>query len=566
MIAPVVRGIRAVSLLSPRRPDPGSELETALAHLGVDLSADVLVRASDGAAILVAILGVPLLAVVPGSARITASLVVLAGALLAAYVVRAGPAVLARARRTRALGAGPRLVSLAALRMEIESTAERAAAFAARGDGPLAASLSAHVRRARGTPRSGLEAFAEEWDSQLPAVGRAVVLLEAASAAPADERDRALDRARETVLAGTRERAARYAAEIRGPATAVYAFGVLLPLALLGVLPAARVAGLPLGLPALAVVYDLLLPAGLCWATIRLLAGRPVAFPPRPVPRSHPAVPRRRWPPILAGLGTGLLAGVLAGAVLGGWARPVAAGGTGAGACLVVRYRPFRTVRSRVRELEAALPDALALVGRRVSTGIPVERALETAADDLEGPTGAVFADASRRQRQLGVGVREAFLGEGGALTGVPSPLGRRGADLLDVAAREGQPAGVAVVSMADNVEDLAAVQREARRELRQVTSTLGNTAAVFAPLVGGATVALAGGMESADLGATVPTAGLGTAVGAYVLVLAVLLTTLATGLDRGLDRALVGYRVGIALLSATAVYLVSFLGASALA
>ncbi len=41
-----------------------------------------------------------------------------------------------------------------------------------------------------------------------------------------------------------------------------------------------------------------------------------------------------------------------------------------------------------------------------------------------------------------------------------------------------------------------------------------------------------------------------------YVLVLAVLLTALSTGLHRGLDRALVGYRTGLALLSATAVSL----------
>jgi hypothetical protein len=50
-----------------------------------------------------------------------------------------------------------------------------------------------------------------------------------------------------------------------------------------------------------------------------------------------------------------------------------------------------------------------------------------------------------------------------------------------------------------------------------------------------------------------------------YVLALAAILTAVATGLDRGLDRALVGYRVGLALLSATPTYLVAFVGASAL-
>lgn len=565
MSAAVVAGLRTVSLLSPRSPDPPEELATALGLLGVDLQPETVVRASDGAVILVAILGLPWLVVVPVPARIGATTVLIGAAAGAGYVVRAAPERLARARRSRALGTAPRLVSRAVLRMRIESTAERAATFAARGDGPLAANLAAHVGRARGTPRSGFRGFAEEWESRFPALGRAVVLLETATAVPAAERDRVLDRANEAVLDGTRDRAAKFAADIRAPATAVYAFGVLLPLALLGVLPAARAAGLPLGLPAVFVAYDILLPTGLVWVTIRLLSRRPVAFPPCGVPRSHPIVPDNRWRSVLSGFGTGVLAWLLAGAVVAGWAQPLAAVGTGLGAGLVVRYRPVRSVRQRVRAVEGELADALALVGRRVSNGTPVERAVDGTAADLEGATGAIFEAASRRQRELGVGIRAAFLGDRGALEDVPSPRARSVADLLAVAAREGRPAGEAVVSMADHLEDLVTVEREARRELRQVTATLGNTAAIFAPLVGGATVALAEAMAGSEIGATVPTAGLGTAVGAYVLVLAVVLTTLGTGLERGLDRSLVGYRVGVALLSATVIYLATFVGVGAL-
>jgi len=57
----------------------------------------------------------------------------------------------------------------------------------------------------------------------------------------------------------------------------------------------------------------------------------------------------------------------------------------------------------------------------------------------------------------------------------------------------------------------------------------------------------------------------LGQIVGAYVLILAALLTALATGLERGFDRTLVAYRVGIALPTAAATYLVAFLGAGLL-
>lgn len=564
---PVVGAVvlRWLGRLSPRSPGSDADLATALGFLGSDVQPETVVRASDGAAVLVAVFGLPGLVLVPPVARPAGLLALVAAAVGANYVVRVAPELLATARRTRALGTAPRLVSRAVLRMRIEPTAERAAAFAARGDGPLAASLQEHVRRARGTPRSGLGAFADEWASRFPALARAVALLESAATAPTAERNRALDRAREAVLDGTRERAASFAADIRGPATAVYAFGVLLPLALVGVLPAARVAGLPVGLTTVVVVYDLLLPAGIAAATVRLLARRPVAFPPCRVPRSNPDVPECRWLPVVAGLGAGLGAWLLAGLLLGGWSRPLAAVGAGVGTALVVHYRPFRAVRDRVREVESGLTDALALIGRRASNGTAVERAVEGTGTDLDGATGTVFAAATRRQRQLGVGIRAAFLGEYGALDDVPSPRARSAAALLAVAAREGRPAGAAVVSMAEHLDDLAAVEREARREIRRVTATLGNTAAVFAPLVGGATVALADAMAGSELGGTVSTAGLGTAVGAYVLLLAVLLTVLATGLERGLDPALVGYRAGVALLAATAVYLAAFAGAGAL-
>jgi hypothetical protein len=202
------------------------------------------------------------------------------------------------------------------------------------------------------------------------------------------------------------------------------------------------------------------------------------------------------------------------------------------------------------------------------------------------------------------VGVREAFLGRGGPAVPVPSPRVKGAVALLSVAAREGRPAGDVLLELADQLEDLRELESDARRQLATVTGTLTNTAAVFAPLVGGATVALATGIDAVDAGglgagaaagadalgagSTGSTGGgaigtpagpspgsngggslsvpvLGRIVGAYVLVLSALLTALATGLERGFDRTLVAYRVGIAVPTAAATYLVAFAGAGLL-
>ena len=90
---------------------------------------------------------------------------------------------------------------------------------------------------------------------------------------------------------------------------------------------------------------------------------------------------------------------------------------------------------------------------------------------------------------------------------------------------------------MAEQTDELRRVEAEARRELRRVTDTLTNTAAVFGPLVAGATVALAARVAAEGggrLGGGFDVGGLGLAVGGYGLISAVVLTVLATGLVVG--------------------------------
>jgi hypothetical protein len=512
-----------------------------------------LVAATDGVGILI---GLCLGAVAVVFGRLSLLLVASAVGYGAALLARSGIIAIGNARRSRTLGTAPTIVSRAVLRMRISPTAEGAATFAAETDGRLGGRLADHVARARGTPRSGFSTFADAWRERFPALHRAVTLVEAAADAPFEERDRTLDRAMDAILDGTRDRATEAADSLRGPSTAVYAFGVLLPLALVSVLPAASAAGIEATLPVIVVIYDILLPAGLFCVGGWLLAKRPVAFP--PVGASTDTT--RLLLSGCVGVAIGLASWFAAGIVFAPWTPPLAGLGFGLGVSLLVRYRPVVAVRKRTTELEETLPDALYLVGRRVSDGIAVERAVADAAEELEGIAGETFESAARRQRQLRVGVETAFVGEHGALTEIPSQRAQSGARLLGMAAGAGPPAGRALVETADHLDELQRVEREARRSLGRVTSTLSNTAAFFGPLVGGATVALAdsvGTTEALDGGAP-ETAGLGLAIGVYVLLLAVLLTGISTGLQRGLDRATLGYRIGAALCTATVTYLVA--------
>lgn len=555
--------VAVFSRLYPWSVEPSEELRDAIAFLDWEVTPDSVVRAGYGAGLAtggVAVLAVPF---VPGA--LTAVVLALAAALTlgTAHLIHIAPRLATTARRTSALGAAPDLVARAVLSMRLEPTPERAAAFAARtGEGVLATNLGDHVRQSRNTARSGLATFGDDWSDLFASLRRSVSLITVAGRTPASDRNRLLERALTVVLDGTRETLQSFAARIRGPVTALYAFGVLLPTALVALLPAAGAAGVVVTPSVVVVLYNLLLPATLVAASVWLLACRPVAFPPPDVSRAHPEVADRRSLAVFAGLAAAVGGSLLTAWFFPPWGPPVTAVGLGCGTALLVANQPVISVYDHVRAVEEELSDALELVGRRVANGQAVEAAVEGVADELEGPIAEVLADGARQQRQLHVGVREAFLGRHGVLETVPSPRVRGSFALLSLAAKEGRPAGTALLALAEHVDDLQRIEREARQQLVSVCRTLSNTATLFGPMVAGATVALAGGIsgETELAGGEETFLWLGGPVGVYVLLLAAILTALSVGLVRGFDRSLVGYRVGRALVSSTIIYLCSYL------
>jgi len=551
--------LQLLARLYPWPVEASDDLRRALQTLDRETTAETVVRAGYGAGLVVGTVVALAALVAPGGGLFVALLGVGLG-LGAVHAVHSMPGLWATARQTRALGAAPDLVSRAVLSMRLSPTPERAAVFAAEsGRGPLAANLGRHVRRAKHVGGTGLASFGRRWADSLPSLDRALSLVSAAGRAPAAERERVLDRALSTVLDGTREQMRTFAANVRGPATALYAFGVLLPTALVALLPAAGAAGIVVTPLSVVVLYNLVLPGVLVVASGWLLSRRPVAFPPPDV-ADHPDVEASPWA-VPAGCVVGVASALAAATVFPPWGPPVAAVGIGGGIALWLRSRPVVAVYGTIREAEQGLSDALSLAGRRVADGQSVENAVAETAAELDGPMGETFAAGARRQRTLQVSVRAAFLGRHGALETLPSPRIRGSLSLLAVAAREGRPAGEAILALADHVEDLQRIEQEARHELAYVCRTLTSTATLFGPLVAGATVALADGMsEDAFPGGAQSLGWLGGPVGVYVLVLAVVLTALSTGLTRGIDRPLVGHRAGRALVGGTTVYLCAHL------
>ncbi|ELY49425.1 type II secretion system F family protein [Natronorubrum sulfidifaciens] len=561
-LAVIIRGLAA---LYPSDVDADNdELVDALSFVGSPHDAETIVRAGYGAGIVATL--VPLLLALTGAPLLFVLFFALVTPLSVIHTVHSIPHIQAAFHRTEALGATPNLIGRIVLRMQVQPALESAVRFAAdTGTGPLADSLAAHTDRAMGTPETGLLSFATEWAEWFPAVRRSAHLLATAQEAPEAERGRTLDRALAAVLNGTRSQMAAFTSSIRAPTNGLFAFGVMIPLALIALVPAIPMVGFAINIWIIVLVYNVVLPACLIVASGWLLVRRPVAFPPPKVEHAHPDVPDRLWLRAVWGLFAGV--GSYAATVTVGPAHlaPVVAVGLSIGVVLLAVYSPILSVRHYVRDVEAHLTDALYIVGRQVAEGESVESAIELAAERVPAETGTVFEHAAGVQQRLHVGVESAFLGQYGALRDVPSPRARGTAALLAIASDEGKPAGRAIVSMADHLEELADVEAETKQRLSNVTGTLDNTAAYFAPLVAGATVGMAAMMSNEALftsgtvdAAAFPVESLAVVVGIYLVMLCGILLPLSIALKHGVDRALIGYHVGRALVSSMILYVVT--------
>lgn len=556
--------VRSLAALYPAAVEPSADLEEALSFVDSPHDAETIVRAGYGAGMLAV---VPPLLLLPLGAPLTFVLFfALVTPIATTYTVRSLPRLQAAFRRTEALGETPNLVGRAVLRMQIQPSLESAVRFAAdTGSGPLSDDLAAHIDRSIGTPKTGLLSFTEAWADRFPALRRSAHLLAAAQDAPAGERERTLDRSLAAVLDGTRSQMAEFTASIRTLTTGLFAFGIMLPLALIALVPTVPMVGVSINIWILVFLYDVALPACLVGAGVYLLVHRPVAFPPPTIGHDHPDVPDRLWLRALWGVlaGSGVYAIVVA--VGPAHLAPIVAGGFGLGVALLAVYSPILAVRHYVRDVEDHLTDALYIVGRQVSDGESVESAVELAATRVPGATGAVFEHAAGLQRRLQIGVESAFLGSHGALEDVPSPRARGTAALLAIASSEGKPAGRAIVSMADHLEELSEVEAETKRNLAKVTGTLDATAAYFAPMVAGVTVGMAAMMASQDVftssevdAAAFPAEPLAIVIGIYLVMLCFILLPLSIALRHGVDRALIGYHVGRALTTSMVLYAVT--------
>ena len=307
------------------------------------------------------------------------------------------PAVHGEKARLRSLGKSPETVRLHGDVAQFVPSLERAVLFAAEnGEEPLSSALrkviwSVETRQSLSIDDSFMD-FAAEWSGDGEELKMALYSIRGAVSEKTKEgRERVLEKATESALAGTRRRIEDFASGLSGPSTILFALGILLPLVVGSMLPMMAIGTLDVSNleSGLSTGGD---PRATAVITVLLMD---VAFPGIAFAYAYSVIGRRPGtssPPQVAPVKASILAPVAVAALFAILAVFVALGGSEgelpaaallalgaisvpAGYHLASVAAHSRIERKRIMDMEAEFPDALFQLGRRVAEGVPLEAA-----------------------------------------------------------------------------------------------------------------------------------------------------------------------------------------------
>lgn len=508
--------------------------------------------------------------------------------------------IYSRWMKVRSLGDMPEILSYIVMSMKLVPNMEVAIRFAGESsDRPLAKDLrkmlwNLHVREYRGMDDATLE-FANIWGKNSEYFKRALHLIKSSTSEP-DEAQRiiTLNRALDIVLENTKRLMENFAAKLKSPTYILYSIFILIPLALVALMPAITVVGIRFGIGTLVALYNIILPLATFAYAEYILMQRPATFVPQSISDSHPelrGIKRKKALAmmisismvvviILLGflwmrlgnpgniLSTATLEGILPPGLLVLWGIVFAIA-----FYLNMSYTPYKKIRDEIKRMETEFSDALFVLGRRISEGRATEEAFVHTASTMQGSQIATaFERISLNLLSIRADIMTAIFDEEfGAFRDVYSDRIRTTMKLfVESAHKSHEAAGVAIVKLADHLKELQDVEQNIKRSLYDMTSTMRSTAAIFAPLIAGVTMALSeviakilqnishsmanlpqnlipgpGQISPADLEQSIPSDLFMLSIGIYLILITMILTRFSGTIEYGGDRAQLMYDLG---------------------
>ena len=514
------------------------------------------------------------------------------------------PKIQAKFIKIRSLGDIPEILSYIVMSMKLVSNMELAISFAAENSSrPLASDLRKLIwdmhLRVYSSMDDALIAFANQWGRNSEYFKRALHLVKSSTNEP-DEAQRVitLNKSLDIVLEGTRKMMEGFAVRLKTPTYILYSIFILIPLALVALLPALTIVGVHIEPVILILIYDLILPIITFAYAQYILLQRPATFPPPRIPDEHPRLANIRYRKNLVmvvslivavcistsgfmWLSIGNPGGIISTGAMDGYISVFFPFIWGITAFITIYalgvYTPYKNIRDEIKEIESQFADALFVLGRRITEGRSPEWAFMQTAQTMKGSLiGETFEDVARNLSILRTTLIGAiFDKEYGAFRNIYSERVHTTMHLFTKSVYKSHTAaGIAIVKLADHLKELQEVEENIKRSLYDVTSTMRSTAVLFAPLIGGITLALSEVIQKIleniaheasklpddiGMGAIMEDVGSGMeqsispdvfmfSIGFYMIILVVILVRFAGGIEYGEDKAQFMYDLGSVL------------------
>jgi len=519
------------------------------------------------------------------------------------------PKTYARYIQIHSLGDIPEILSYLVMYLKLVPNLENSIKFAA---AESSSTLAYHLRklawdmeiRIYHGVNDAIVQFALRWGRWSEYFKRSLHLLRSSI----QERDEAsriitLDRALDVSLEGTKEMMNQFANRLHQPTVILYSVGIMIPLSLVAMLPAAGLVGMKITITQVFLIYDTLLPLLVFLYIRKILLSRPAAFHPSNIQSNHPEVQRihkRRLfvVALCSGIGVSIpgilfmivpflessnlpksvillisscqgLNSLFPMTLFFIWGVTLAVSVY----CLCV-YHPFKKVRDDIIQMEKEFSDALYILGKRIAEEKSPEECFAFVAQTMQGTRiSEVFYQTSYNLSTLHINLFDAlYSSEFGSLHHVASDRIKAILRLFVEGTKKSQRAvSVSLIRIADHLKQLQDVEKKIRDMLYELTSTLRSTVSLFAPLIAGITLAITTLISSIlsslhetqgpDSITGLPASLSNTSkafmtenirpeyfvlvIGIYLIELVVLLTRFTNGLDEGDDNASFMYSLG---------------------
>jgi len=363
-----------------------------------------------------------------------------------------------------------------------------------------------------------LEVFAKKWKQENLEFFEAMHLIRTSIQQKKEKRETMLDEAVNIMLQGNMERMKHYSTELRNPLMIITTLGITLPVLTIILFPIMTIFLSETIKPHLLFLfYDVLLPLAIYYIMSQTLRTRPLSFGVIDISK-HPSVKLNKieinvpgkkivFPNMVLSIMIGFLicfTGIIITMIPGDPASITKLGGgliilTGiASSVIIYSFLHFYgniEIRDEVREIEREFDEILFQLGYSLSTGIPLEAALDESCKRTRGlKISGMFENALINIRRFGFTFKKSLFDKKyGAIRYYPSPIIHAMMSTIADSIEKGV-AGVAktVLSISQYLKSIHLVDEHMREILDETTSNMKMMMVMLVPIASGTVVGMA--------------------------------------------------------------------------